>query len=83
MILVLLQTIRISNTLSMTGSSNKGVSERLLDINTPFILPYLEEKSENNLALSDLLWLYHAKRKTILMQLKSYMLCLFLSLILS
>lgn len=41
----------------------QGVSERLLDINTPFILPYLEEKSENNLALSDLLWLYHAKRE--------------------
>ena len=35
----------------------------MLDINTPFILPYLEEKSENNLALSDLLWLYHAKRE--------------------
>ncbi|KAL6453458.1 hypothetical protein SBY92_005027 [Candida maltosa Xu316] len=41
----------------------QGVSERLLDVTTPFILPYLEEKSENNLALSDLLWLYHAKRE--------------------
>lgn len=42
---------------------NQGVSERLLDINTPFILSFLEEKSENDLALSDLLWLYHAKRE--------------------
>lgn len=42
---------------------NQGVNERLLDINTPFILPFLEEKSENDLELSDLLWLYHAKRE--------------------
>ncbi|CAI5757874.1 unnamed protein product [Candida verbasci] len=41
----------------------QNVSERLLEINTPFILTYLEEKSENNLAMSDLLWLYHAKRE--------------------
>ncbi|KAG7661066.1 NUP170 [[Candida] subhashii] len=41
----------------------QGVSERLLEITTPFILSFLEEKSENNLALSDLLWLYHAKRE--------------------
>ncbi|CAH2350147.1 nucleoporin Nup170p [[Candida] railenensis] len=42
---------------------NQGVSERLLEINTPFILPFLEEKSKNNLVLTDLLWLYHAKRE--------------------
>ena len=42
---------------------NQDVSERLLEISTPYILPFLEEKSENNLALSDLLWLYHAKRE--------------------
>lgn len=42
---------------------NQGVNERLLDINTPFILSFLEEKSENDLTLSDLLWLYHAKRE--------------------
>lgn len=42
---------------------NEGVSERLLEINTPFILGFLEEKSQNNLALTDLLWLYHAKRE--------------------
>ncbi|EGW35328.1 uncharacterized protein SPAPADRAFT_132561 [Spathaspora passalidarum NRRL Y-27907] len=41
----------------------QGVNDRLLEINTPFILPFLEEKSENNLVLSDLLWLYHAKRE--------------------
>lgn len=43
---------------------NQGVSERLLSINTPFILPFLEEKSQNNLELTDLLWLYHAKRES-------------------
>lgn len=42
---------------------NQGVSERLLEINTPFILPFLEEKSANSLMLSDLLWLYYAKRE--------------------
>lgn len=42
---------------------NQGVNERLLEINTPFILPFLEEKSEHDLILSDLLWLYHAKRE--------------------
>ncbi|KAK6454097.1 nuclear pore complex subunit [Scheffersomyces xylosifermentans] len=41
----------------------QGVSERLLEINTPFILQFLEEKSEKSLPLSDLLWLYHAKRE--------------------
>lgn len=43
---------------------NQGVKDRLLDINTPFILPYLEEKSENDLEFNDLLWLYHAKRES-------------------
>ncbi|KAK6460897.1 nuclear pore complex subunit [Scheffersomyces coipomensis] len=42
---------------------SQGVSERLLELNTPFILPFLEEKSVNDLTLSDLLWLYHAKRE--------------------
>lgn len=42
---------------------NQGVKERLLDINTPFILPFLEEKSDNDIEMSDLLWLYHAKRE--------------------
>lgn len=42
---------------------DQDVSDRLLEINTPFILPFLEENSENNLKLTDLLWLYHAKRE--------------------
>ncbi|KAG2731774.1 hypothetical protein G9P44_005361 [Scheffersomyces stipitis] len=42
---------------------DQGVSERLLEIDTPFILPFLEERSEKTLALSDLLWLYHSKRE--------------------
>ncbi|KAI3407025.2 NUP170 [Candida oxycetoniae] len=41
----------------------QGISERLLDVNTPFVLPYLEQKAENNIALSNILWLYHAKRE--------------------
>ncbi|KAG7195159.1 uncharacterized protein KQ657_003683 [Scheffersomyces spartinae] len=42
---------------------NQGANERLLDINTPFILPFLEEKAQKDLICSDLLWLYHAKRE--------------------
>ncbi|CUM67442.1 uncharacterized protein PRCAT00005138001 [Priceomyces carsonii] len=42
---------------------NQGVSERLIEIDTPYILPFLEEKAENDLAMSDILWLYHAKRE--------------------
>lgn len=42
---------------------NQGAEERLLDINTPFILPFLEEKAQKDLTFSDLLWLYHAKRE--------------------
>lgn len=42
---------------------NQGCSERLLTVETPFILPFLEEVSQNDLALTELLWLYHAKRE--------------------
>ena len=42
---------------------NQNLGDRLLDVNSPFILPFLEEKSENNLSLRNLLWLYHAKRE--------------------
>lgn len=42
---------------------NQGYSERLLTVDTPFILPFLEEASQNDLALTELLWLYHAKRE--------------------
>lgn len=42
---------------------NQGCSERLLSVDTPYILPFLEEVSQNDLALTELLWLYHAKRE--------------------
>lgn len=42
---------------------HQGYSERLLSVNTPFILPFLEEVSANDLALTELLWLYHAKKE--------------------
>lgn len=41
----------------------QGCSERLLTVDTPFILPFLEEVSQDDLALTELLWLYHAKRE--------------------
>lgn len=42
---------------------NWGASERLLDIDTPYILPFLEEKAENDLYFNELLRYYYAKRK--------------------
>lgn len=42
---------------------NHGCSERLLTVETPYILPFLEHASQDNLDLSQLLWLYHAKRE--------------------
>lgn len=45
---------------------SQGYSERLLTINTPFILPFLEEASQDNLQLTQILWLYHAKRENYL-----------------
>lgn len=42
---------------------NRGCSERLLTVETPYILPFLEEASQNDLALTELLWLYHARRE--------------------
>lgn len=42
---------------------NQGYSERLLDVKTPYILPFLEESAQKDLALSQLLWLYNAKRE--------------------
>ncbi|WPK22841.1 hypothetical protein PUMCH_000059 [Australozyma saopauloensis] len=43
---------------------SRGCSERLLTVETPFILPFLEELSNNDLALTELLWLYHARRQS-------------------
>lgn len=42
---------------------DQGVKERLLEIRTPFVLPFLEEKSHNDLGMSDLLWLNFAKKE--------------------
>lgn len=42
---------------------NRGCSERLLTVETPFILPFLEGVSQNDLALTELLWIYHARRE--------------------
>jgi nuclear pore complex protein Nup155 len=42
---------------------DQGVKERLLEINTPYILPFLEERSHNDLGMSDLLWLNFAKKE--------------------
>lgn len=41
---------------------SKDVVIRLLDIETPFILPYLEMKAKTDLKISNLLWTYHQKR---------------------
>jgi nuclear pore complex protein Nup155 len=38
----------------------KGWAERLLDINSPFVVDYLRQSSEKNLAHADLLWRYYA-----------------------
>jgi nuclear pore complex protein Nup155 len=38
----------------------KGWAERLLDINSPFVVDYLRQSSETNLAHADLLWRYYA-----------------------
>ncbi|KAI5969138.1 NUP170 [Candida margitis] len=42
---------------------DQGISDRLLDVNTSYILPYLEKRSESSVALSNVLWLYYAKRE--------------------
>lgn len=39
----------------------KGVVNRLMDIETPFILSYLEHKAKTDLQISNLLWSYHEK----------------------
>lgn len=42
---------------------NQGYKQRLLDVETPYILPFLEEVSQKDLELTQLLWLYHARRE--------------------
>ncbi|KAF1946917.1 nucleoporin-domain-containing protein [Clathrospora elynae] len=38
----------------------RGWAERLLEINSPFVIDYLRKSSETNLAHADLLWRYYA-----------------------
>ncbi|AMD22998.1 HHR229Wp [Eremothecium sinecaudum] len=40
--------------------------EKLLQLDTDFILPYLQEKSVSSLEISSLLWVYHSKRSNFL-----------------
>ena len=40
---------------------SKDVVARLLEIETPFILPYLEIKAKTDLKIANLLWTYHQK----------------------
>jgi nuclear pore complex protein Nup155 len=39
---------------------SKGWAERLLDINSPYVVEYLRQSSEKDLAHADLLWRYYA-----------------------
>jgi len=39
---------------------HKGWSERLLEINSPFVIDYLRQSSDKDLAHADLLWRYYA-----------------------
>ncbi|EDO18049.1 hypothetical protein Kpol_1045p35 [Vanderwaltozyma polyspora DSM 70294] len=40
--------------------------EKLLQLDTEYVLPYLQEKSQNSLKISNLLWVYHSKRSDFL-----------------
>jgi nuclear pore complex protein Nup155 len=39
-----------------------GKGSRLLDIDTPYVLPYLQSNSKTNLEIADMLWVYSQKR---------------------
>lgn len=41
---------------------SRGLRDRLLDITSPYIKPYLEHKAASSIELADLLWQYHARR---------------------
>ncbi len=41
----------------------QGVSDRLLEIESPFILSYLEDRSKSSISIADLLWVYHSKHE--------------------
>lgn len=42
---------------------SKGLENRLLDINTPFILSYLQTNAKTNFDIADLLWVYLQKHE--------------------
>lgn len=42
---------------------SQEVSERLLEIDTPYVLGYLEEKAAGSLEISDMLWIYQSKKE--------------------
>lgn len=42
---------------------DQGKRDKLMGIETPYILLFLQERCDNNLTLTDLLWLYQAKRE--------------------
>lgn len=41
---------------------SQNAQQKLLQLDTDFILPYLQEKSRNSLDISNLLWVYQSKR---------------------
>lgn len=41
---------------------SQNTEEKLLDIETPFILPYLMEKAGSSLKISNILWVYYSRR---------------------
>ncbi|AAS53076.1 AER397Cp [Eremothecium gossypii ATCC 10895] len=45
---------------------SQNSQQKLLQLDTDFILPYLQEKSVSSLDLSNLLWVYHSKRSNFL-----------------
>ena len=42
--------------------AENGVSEKLLYIDTPYILEFLQDKSQKDLEMSKLLWMYYSKK---------------------
>jgi nuclear pore complex protein Nup155 len=40
----------------------KGLESRLLEVDSPYVLPYLRANAKDNLGIADLLWIYCQKR---------------------
>lgn len=45
---------------------SQSCQDKLLQLDTDFILPYLQEKSKDSLEISNLLWIYYSKRSRFL-----------------